>query len=120
MSDMLSFRFALPSFLSWGAREPTREIDIPSVEIANIETGSDKRTRTLKHLIKANHTNFSIIYNELRFHNHMPHVCLTSNPRHKPARFLFPFQELGIEHLAKYQLDPRICIFLFVYTRASQ
>jgi len=80
MSSMISFRFSLPSFLSWGAREPARAIDLPSVEIADMETGKDKRTRTLKHLIKANHTNFSIIYNELRFHNHMPHVRLSSSP----------------------------------------
>ena len=27
-----------------------------------------------KHLLKANHINHSVIYNELRFHNHTPHV----------------------------------------------
>jgi hypothetical protein len=49
-------------------------IEIPSVEIHDIETSTDRRARTLKHLIKGNHANHSIIYHDLRFNNHMPHV----------------------------------------------
>jgi len=52
----------------------TRTIPLPSVQIHEIETSSDRRARRLKHLIKANHANFSIIHNNLRFHNHMPHI----------------------------------------------
>ncbi|TVY41738.1 Questin oxidase [Lachnellula occidentalis] len=48
-------------------------IDLPSVEIHDVETAPEKRPRTLKHLIKANHVNHSVIYHELQFHNHMPH-----------------------------------------------
>jgi hypothetical protein len=51
-----------------------RSISIPSVRISDIETSSDRRARTLKHLLKANHANFSIIYHDLRFHNHAPHI----------------------------------------------
>ena len=42
----------------------------------NIETSSDRRARTLKHLLKANHINHSIIYHDLQYHNHAPHVGL--------------------------------------------
>jgi hypothetical protein len=52
----------------------SRSIRLPSVKIEDIETSSDRRARTLKHLLKANHANFSIIYNNLRFHNHTPHI----------------------------------------------
>ena len=49
-------------------------IDLKSVDIHDIETKQDKRARTLKHLIKLNHANHSILYNHLQFHNHLPHV----------------------------------------------
>ncbi|KAF2109467.1 hypothetical protein BDV96DRAFT_502678 [Lophiotrema nucula] len=50
------------------------KINLPSVEIHDIETAAEKRPRTLKHLLKANHANYSIIYHDLRFHNHTPHI----------------------------------------------
>jgi hypothetical protein len=62
------------NYLSTTASQTIQTIDIPSVEIHNVETAAEKRPRTLKHLLKANHINFSIFYSELRFHNHMPHV----------------------------------------------
>ncbi len=68
---MLPFRFSIPKFLFGGE---TRSIDLPSVQIQHLETGTDRRTRTLKHLIKANHANFSVLYHNLQFNNHMPHV----------------------------------------------
>lgn len=68
---MLQFHFSLPKFLS-GAE--TRSIDLPSVQIQDLETGTDRRTTTLKHLIKANHANFSVLYHNLQFDNHMAHV----------------------------------------------
>lgn len=51
-----------------------QSIDVPSVEIHDVETAPEKRPRTLKHLIRANHVNHSIIYHNLEFHNHMPHL----------------------------------------------
>jgi hypothetical protein len=64
--------FKLPFFNSHGGSYPS--IDLPSVEIHDVETAAEKRPRTLKHLLKANHANHSIIYHDLRFHNHTPHV----------------------------------------------
>lgn len=52
----------------------TQAIDLPSVEIHDVETAPEKRPRTLKHLLRANHVNHSIIYHGLTFHNHMPHL----------------------------------------------
>lgn len=51
-----------------------QSIDLPSVEIHDVETAPEKRPRTLKHLIRANHANHSIIYHNLQYHNHMPHL----------------------------------------------
>jgi hypothetical protein len=51
-----------------------QSIDIPSAEIHDVETAPEKRPRTLKHLIRANHVNHSIIYHNLQYHNHMPHL----------------------------------------------
>jgi hypothetical protein len=73
--------FKLPSFLS-PASGTYPSIDLPSVEIHDVETAAEKRPRTLKHLLKANHANHSIIYHDLRFHNHAPHVGA-----HQKARF---------------------------------
>ena len=52
----------------------SQSIDLPSVEIHDVETAAEKRPRTLKHLLRANHVNHSIIYHDLIFHNHMPHL----------------------------------------------
>ncbi|KAN0110281.1 Protein of unknown function (DUF4243) domain containing protein [Hyaloscypha variabilis] len=51
-----------------------QSIEIPSVDIHDVETAPEKRPRTLKHLIRANHVNHSIIYHNLQYHNHMPHL----------------------------------------------
>lgn len=49
-------------------------ITLPQASVHKIEDQPEKRARTLKHLLKANHTNHSVIYNDLRFHNHTPHI----------------------------------------------
>lgn len=65
--------FKLPFLNTSDRKYPA--IDLPPVDIHDVETAAEKRPRTLKHLLKANHANYSIIYHELRFHNHTPHVC---------------------------------------------
>jgi len=61
-------------YLTTGNSKAAKIIDLPSVEIHDVETAPEKRPRTLKHLLKANHINHAIFYNSLRFHNHMPHI----------------------------------------------
>jgi Questin oxidase-like len=55
-----------------------RRIDIPHVEVHSVETHPDKRPRTLKHLLRANHANHSIIYHNLQFDNHTPHILCSA------------------------------------------
>ncbi|KAF2773247.1 hypothetical protein EJ03DRAFT_323753 [Teratosphaeria nubilosa] len=66
------FQFRLPSLPTWNAFGGG--IRVPKSEIHDIEERPERRARTLKHLLKANHINHSIIYNNLRFHNHTPHI----------------------------------------------
>lgn len=66
------FSGGVPKF-GFGRTNTTGGIDIPPVKVYDVETSTDKRDRRLKHLLKLNHTNFSILWNNLRFHNHTPH-----------------------------------------------
>ncbi|KAI1344633.1 hypothetical protein F5Y15DRAFT_367228 [Xylariaceae sp. FL0016] len=58
--------------------DKARPIKLPPVEIHNVETAPEKRPRTLKHLLKANHVNHSILYHNLEFHNHLPHILCSA------------------------------------------
>lgn len=51
---------------------------IPPVEPADFETSPEKRDRALKHLLRANHQNYSVLYSNLVYHNHTPHVCTST------------------------------------------
>jgi hypothetical protein len=53
-------------------------IDIPSVDIHDVETAPEKRARTLKHLLKANHVNFAVLFHDLQFDNHMAHILCSA------------------------------------------
>ncbi|KAK0730785.1 hypothetical protein B0H67DRAFT_562881 [Lasiosphaeris hirsuta] len=59
-------------------KEATKRIHIAPVEVHSIETAAEKRPRTLKHLIRANHVNHSIIYHNLQFDNHLPHILCSA------------------------------------------
>lgn len=63
---------SVPKF-GFGKTSATGPVNIPSVTVHDVETIPDKKARRLKHLLKLNHANFSILYNKLRFHNHTPH-----------------------------------------------
>jgi cell cycle checkpoint protein len=71
MSGIISY---IPgaSLLLGGGR--CKSIDLPPVEIHHIETIADRRARCLKHLLKANHANYAILFNNLRFDNHNVHI----------------------------------------------
>lgn len=73
--DDKMFQFRLPSwpdFSSLGVGGGG--IKLPKVETHEIEANPEKRARSLKHLIKANHINYSIIYGPHDFHNHTTHI----------------------------------------------
>ncbi|KHN99928.1 MGS207 protein [Metarhizium album ARSEF 1941] len=63
----------LLSYVLGGNRE-AEAISFPAVEVHRIETNPDRRARSLKHLLKANHVNYSVVYNQLRFDNHNAHI----------------------------------------------
>ncbi len=50
------------------------KVDLPSVPVHDTERGTEKRDRRLKHLLKLNHVNHAILFNNLHFHNHTPHI----------------------------------------------
>ncbi|KAI5196483.1 hypothetical protein E4T39_07769 [Aureobasidium subglaciale] len=75
---MFSFRSNFFSNLLSGGHGSALKLDLPPVESIDIEETPEKRARTLKHLIKANHINHSIIYHDLEFHNHSPHILGTA------------------------------------------
>jgi hypothetical protein len=76
MASLLSYVPLVNRLVS--PREAPKAIDIPPVEVHSVETSPDKRRRTLKHLLKANHVNHSIIYHNLQFDNHMPHILCSA------------------------------------------
>lgn len=71
--------FKLPSFLTSEGKQYA-SITVPPVPTHDVETLPDKRPRTLKHLLKANHATHAIIYHNLQFHNHAPHVSVHHCP----------------------------------------
>ncbi|RWA11362.1 hypothetical protein EKO27_g3735 [Xylaria grammica] len=76
MASVLSYVPIVNRFIK--GHDVSRPIDIPPVEVYNVETAPEKRPRTLKHLLRANHVNHSIIYHNLRYHNHMPHILCSA------------------------------------------
>lgn len=72
MSGLLSYVPIVNQILGSGSK--LKAIRLPPVEVHNVETNPDKRARCLKHLLKANHVNYSIIYHNLQYDNHNPHV----------------------------------------------
>ena len=60
------------SYVGLGKSAPA--VNVKSVEVHDIESIPSKTGRRLKHLIKLNHVQHSILYNRLRFHNHSPHL----------------------------------------------
>ena len=57
-----------------GADGNAKSIQLPCVKVHNVETDPEPRARCLKHLLKANHVNYSVLYNGNRFDNHNPHI----------------------------------------------
>ena len=59
---MASFLSYIPVVNLFVGGNATQWIDIPPVETHNVETDPEKRPRTLKPLLRANHVNHSILY----------------------------------------------------------
>ncbi|CRK14195.1 hypothetical protein BN1708_017237 [Verticillium longisporum] len=61
-----------------GADDAPQAIELPPVEVHNVETDAEKRARCLKHLIKANHVNHAIVYHNLQFDNHAAQILCSA------------------------------------------
>ncbi|KAF2013102.1 hypothetical protein BU24DRAFT_349713 [Aaosphaeria arxii CBS 175.79] len=93
-----------PFLRSWGENHVS--IDLPSVPIHDVELAREKRARTLKHLIKANHANHSVIYHELRFHNHTPHILGSAYILGATREHLIEIYEKEAEELEPWHDSP--------------
>lgn len=51
--------------------------DLPVFQAHDLERDADKRTRTLRHLVKLNHATFSLLHEDSRCVNTLPDVCIT-------------------------------------------
>ncbi|KAK8050644.1 hypothetical protein PG994_012374 [Apiospora phragmitis] len=72
MASLLSYVPIVNRFISNSGA--VQSIDLPPVKVHELESSPEKRTRTLKHLLKANHVNHSVTYGPNYFHNHTPHI----------------------------------------------
>lgn len=81
-------------------------VRLPKVEVHDIEERPEKRARTLKHLLKANHINHSIIYNELRFHNHIPHILASAYIFGAGSEELNHIYDVESKHLESWKDSP--------------
>lgn len=76
MSGLLSYVPGINKLVGLGSK--TQAVDVPAVQVHHIETDPDRRARCLKHLLKANHVNYSIIRHDTDgrqpVSNNLPHV----------------------------------------------
>ncbi|KAL5360072.1 hypothetical protein BJX96DRAFT_164888 [Aspergillus floccosus] len=74
---MISFSFlrSFGNLIPWSDR---KLLHLPSVVIHEIDTAQEKPARALKHLLKLNHANHAILWNDRKFHNHVPHILGSS------------------------------------------
>ena len=68
--------FSLPNIKFGFGRSASSasNINLPSVTVHDTERGTKKSDRRLRHLLKLNHINHAILFNNLQFHNHTPHI----------------------------------------------
>ncbi|KAI9171513.1 Cell cycle checkpoint protein RAD17 [Paramyrothecium foliicola] len=101
---MLSYVPVLNRLLGSSTRNTA--IDISSVEVHNIETDPDRRARCLKHLLKANHVNYSIVYHNLQFDNHNPHILSSAYLLGASEKQLHDIYDAEIQQLEPWKPSP--------------
>ena len=102
---MLSLSTYLPLPFTSGVKA-TKVIDIPPVKTYNIEIEKDKSGRSLKHLLKLNHVTYSILYHDLRFHNHLPHILGSAFLLGSEVEHLQKIYDAEAETLERWQDSP--------------
>lgn len=81
-------------------------IDLPRVQVHHVETTPDRRARSLKHLIKANHVNYALIYRNLEFDNHNAHLLTSAYLFGADATKLIKLYEAKAEVLGPWEPSP--------------
>ncbi|KAF4123414.1 cell cycle checkpoint protein [Geosmithia morbida] len=81
-------------------------IELPPVEIHQVETSPDRRARGLKHLIKANHVNYSIVYRNYGFDNHNAQILSSAYLLGADETKLAEIYEARAEVLEPWQPSP--------------
>lgn len=89
-----------------GSSGPERVFDIPPSDLHDIEVNPDRRARCLKHLLKANHVNYSIIYHNLQFDNHNGHILCSAYLLGANEEQLRAIYEKEIESLEPWTESP--------------
>lgn len=104
---MLSTFSFLSAYLTnpFGAKT-SRTITIQPVKVFDVEVEKDRQSRTLKHLLKLNHANHAILYHELQFHNHTPHLLGSAYLLKADAAHLEKIYEKESEGLERWHDSP--------------
>jgi len=102
MANLLSYVPIVNRFLG----ESPRSVDIEPVEVHNIEEATEKRPRTLRHLLRANHMNHSVIYHNLQFDNHMAHILCSAYALGAEPPQLYHIYDVEAKELDPWQPSP--------------
>ncbi|KAI0205013.1 hypothetical protein F4808DRAFT_413007 [Astrocystis sublimbata] len=104
MASILSYVPVVNRFVK--SSDESRSIDLPPVEVHNVETAPEKRPRTLKHLLRANHVNHSILFHNLEFDNHLPHILSSAYLLGASDKQLHEIYNVESEDLEPWQPSP--------------
>ncbi|DAA77737.1 TPA_exp: Uncharacterized protein A8136_6283 [Trichophyton benhamiae CBS 112371] len=79
MDSMLNFRSPFSWFSSAGKDDGNSpSVEIKPIQVHDIESAEEKPGRRLRQLLKLNHATNAILYNNLSFFNHIPHLLSTA------------------------------------------
>ncbi|EAQ89312.1 hypothetical protein CHGG_05931 [Chaetomium globosum CBS 148.51] len=104
MASLLSYVPLVNRLVSTGDEPQT--VNLPPVEVHSVEANPDKTPRTLKHLLKANHVNHSILYHNLQFDNHLPHILCSAYHLGAESRQLYHIYDEESKTLEPWKDSP--------------
>lgn len=110
-APMIAWEPIMNSFIRFLKSNPSTSssvisFDLPPVKVHDVETAVEKRLRTLKHLLRANHINHAIFFSNLIFHNHMPHILGSAYILGADAEQLRSIYDKESEELAPWTPSP--------------
>ncbi|KAL2756788.1 hypothetical protein ACRALDRAFT_1062458 [Sodiomyces alcalophilus JCM 7366] len=106
MASLLSWVPIVNRWVTTDEKDEPRAIDIPPVHVHRIEADPERRARCLKHLLKANHVNHAIVYHNLEFDNHLPHILCSAYLLGATEPQLHTIYEAESKHLEPWRDSP--------------